>query len=669
MPDHSLSPAPAPAEPGFDATWYAETNPDVAAAVARGEIPSLLHHWQHHGRQEGRLPAPAPARSETGAEGEEPPLHVAAARHAGAGYLCPADLRRTEAVPRRILVVGSCLVSALGLDAAAAEAGCAADFVLTNNLGRLAPLPPADPASYDLQIVQIALRSVIPDATFWHAPFADANAYARLFTEAVERLRLQLDALLAWAKSFGIPTLVATFLVPQRNPLGRLMPRYDLRNPAYVIERLNAELERLALSHAGVHLLDLDAISASIGRRYVQDDAVAVLSHNALMELPPASDARMEPLAPMAAHYEVRWPALFAAHVWAEIVATHRTLRGADAVKLVVLDLDDTLWTGISGDLDAVGPEMVEGWPLGLAEALAYLRKRGVLIAILSRNDADRVRALWDAIFLGRLSLDDFATVRIGWEPKAETMRAMLAELNLLPRNAVFIDDNPAERAAMRAAFPDLRVLGRYPYYLRRILLWAPETQVPRISDEAARRTEMVRAQLARGVDEASMSREDFLHGLGLRVRLFAVAPDAPARARCLELLNRTNQFNTTGRRWRSEELDAAMRGGLRLLAFETEDRLTRYGLTGVVLVNGTRIEQFVMSCRVAGLGVEAAILAVLCPPLAAAGPVTAAFTETDANMPCRTLFPENGFTSDADGWRLDGPLPALPAHIAVEVA
>src|SRR5262249_15620249 len=149
---------------------------------------------------------------------------------------------------------------------------------------------------------------------------------------------------------------------------------------------------------------------------------------------------------------------------------------------------------------------MAEGWPIGLAEALVYLKNRGVLLAIASKNEESRIRTIWPMIFGERLKLEDFAAIRINWRPKPENMAEILEGMNLLPRNAVFIDDNPAEREAMLRAFPGIRVLGRHPYYIRRTLLWAPETQVVTVTDESRRRTEMIQAQFTRETQRAAMS-------------------------------------------------------------------------------------------------------------------------------------------------------------------
>jgi len=242
--------------------------------------------------------------------------------------------------------------------------------------------------------------------------------------------------------------------------------------------------------------------------------------------------------------------------------------------------------------------------------------------------------------------------------------------VNLLPRNVVYIDDNPAERAAIKGAFPDIRVLGGNPLLWRRILLWSAETQVPQVTAESAARTEMVRAQVVREQQRGRLSREQFLASLEVRMTPFVVGDlQHPRFARVLELINKTNQFNTTGRRWTREECAAALASGTVFHAFELADTYTDYGLVGVLVVEPGAIVQFVMSCRIMGLDAEIAGLAYVLGLLRAGGAETifAAMVATERNLPCRDLYERCGFVAAEGGWRrwLEPGLP-VPAHISL---
>lgn len=580
-------------------------------------------------------------------------------------YRTPDELSVTPLPVSRILVIGSCFSETLPVYLGFAFRGATCDHLLYNHAGSLPPRPPQPIDSYDLQIVALALRTVMPEQLYFRLAYDDVAGHEAAFAEARDRLIQMLHGALAFREERQIPTFVFNYLVPQQNAAGRLLPRYDLRNPAYFVEQLNRVIADEIASLPGVHLLDADGISANFGRKYIQDDLIWLTTHQSV-----ASDydlefdrARLEVPAPLSSLQEFRAGEFLiaAAH---EMHAMYRTIRQADQVKVVIVDLDDTLWRGVVAEEGLARPMLTEGWPVGVAEALAFLKKRGVLLAIVSKNDEARIRDLWRYIYGGRLELADFASVKINWEPKADNIERILAELNLLPRSAVFIDDNPVERANVKSAFPDLRVLDASPYKWRRILLWAAETQVPYITGESARRTEMIQAQVARETARTRMSRPEFLASLDIRVRLFPLRDAADERfARSFELINKSNQFNTTGRRWTQDECIAAFAAGTIFWAFEVEDRFTRYGVVGVAIATGGDIQQFVMSCRVVGLEVELAVVAAV--TRAAGGQAIGRLVETDANFLCRDLFARCGFVARDDGWVLPAGSPVgHPAHI-----
>ena len=578
--------------------------PDAFAALfgqvgtRAGEPPSAnadVHAPAAADRRDDAPPSPdVPVEERLGAPGHEAGLQSTPERerlfdaHNGAGYLAPGDLCVTRARPYRALAIGTCFLETLISPHKAAPANGTYDFVLVNNLARGVFAAPADIASYDFQIVQLPVRIPLGDVAAAQLPYTDAAAHERLFSEACERLRVQLDVRMKYSSEAGLPTLVMNFMVPQFNSMGRLLPRYDFRNLEYFVDRLNEELERLVRGYRGAYVLDVDRIAASLGRRHMQDDSVLFSGHGALLHPGMTERNRMEVTGSIAAHYDLAPGAVFAAAVIAEAEAMWRTISGVDAVKLVVIDLDDTLWRGVSGDTEAVDHHMFAGWPYGFAEALLYLKKRGVLLGIISKNDETRVREIWRKIVGRALRLEDFAAVRINWRGKAENMAEVLSAVNLLPRSVVFIDDNPVERAAMQAAFPDMRVLGGNPYYVRRTLLLAPQLQGLGVSEESARRTEMIQAQAVRETQREAMPREAFLAQQETVVTLGEVADtEAPRFARAFELINKTNQFNTTGQRWTRGECAAHFKAGGVFVVYDVADRFAEYGLVGVVILRG----------------------------------------------------------------------------------
>ncbi len=672
----------------FDEAWYLDSNKDVALAVAQGRGPSGLHHYLLYGKKEGRLPVPPPGWTDrkpaptilAGAQqsvednwdlgtDDDPSLPEIYGKHNGANFRNPTELLQTDIVPRRIVFVGSCLFKSYGFHVKN-PSDVPSDFVLVNNAASMpAEAAPGVPITdYDLCVIQLPLRSIYHDTLLTGLEYGSPEAHQRAFERVCQNLTFQLDCRMAWNKQYGLLTFVLNFLVPQKNPMGILFPKYDLRNPEYFVSKLNEHLEERVRSYRNAYVLDNDGISASVGKRYLQDDIFTQISHGAMMGTAGSLTNRMEPVAPVSAHFDTRPRRLFLAAVWAEIIAMLRVVRQVDSVKLVVVDLDDTLWHGVSGDISDVGPHMLEGWPRGMQEALSYLKKRGVLLAIISKNEEARIRDIWPKIFGRSLALSDFAAIFINWRPKVENMQELLQGVNLLPRNVAFVDDNPAERAAMAQAFPEMRIIGRHPYYLRSTLLWSTETQVPSLTEEAAKRTEMVHAQLQREAVRSQLTREDFLRAAAPRIRMIAIASaNHPRFARAFELINKTNQYNTTGERWTQAEMFAFLEGGGEIQAFEAQDAYTSYGLVGVVLVKQNAIQQWVMSCRVLGYRIEEAVMNHLVERMreGVAAPVYGRLVETDANFPCRTLFLDCGFTRDGETWTLSPEQrPEAPGHV-----
>jgi FkbH-like protein len=591
------------------------------------------------------------------------------ALHNGSRYRTPVDLQVTPTPPARFLVVGGCLAQAFPDVAALIEPRFKGDFLLLNNFDAFPGLPDAQASQYDFQIVHIPLRSILGNA-FFHLP-DDGSGHEEFLRQTQDFLARYLANALKLNVERKLLTFVPGFLLPQQNPLGRFQPRYDLRNIIHFIERLNMFVAAETAKYQNAYWVDIDQVSAGIGKKACQDDMVWSFTHGTTL-----SDGdhdhdlgRLQPPVPMQQHYHARWMEFFEA-VLHEIFAMYRTTLQLDPVKIVAVDLDDTLWRGIAAE-GTLGP--LEGWPMGFIETLLYLKKRGIILAIISKNDGQFIEANWERIVQGLIRLDDFAVRKINFQSKAQNLAEILREVNLRPQNAVFVDDNPAERAAVLEQLPGVRVLGSRLYYLKRVLLWSAETQQAVITSESAQKTEMVRAQLVRETARKAMSHEEFLRTLGLRVTLSRIPDTRDLQMnRALELFNKTNQFNTTGARYTIEQCHELLESGRELHVIHAEDRFTQYGLIGAAWVRENCIEHLVMSCRALGLGIEEAFLADLAGRLAGDGMTVmlGRLLPTAANLACRQVYCRNGFAlveRNPDLWSrtLTAPF-AIPAHITL---
>lgn len=315
--------------------------------------------------------------------------------------------------------------------------------------------------------------------------------------------------------------------------------------------------------------------------------------------------------------------------------------------KVLVLDCDNTLWRGVCGEDGPDGVEITDAHR-ALQRWAVERHDEGVLVCLASKNTADDV----DAVFRHHpgmpLRPEHIAARRVDWNPKGDNIGALAGELGVGTDSFVFLDDNPVEVAAVRAAQPDVLALtlpadaSEWPAFLAR--LWSFDRAG--ITDEDRRRTAMYRA--SRGRDEArstATSLADFIDGLGLEVDVHeATAEQLP---RVAQLTQRTNQFNLAPAPRTLAELRALLAGGARCRVAEVRDRFGDYGLVGVALTDesaaAVRLDTFLLSCRVLGRGVEHAFLAAVARALAegAGSPseLTAEHRPTGRNSPAAAFF------------------------------
>lgn len=597
--------------------------------------------------------------------------------HDGFKFRCPTDLACTPLQVRRALLVGVCTASHM-VGFLSEMYQIESDFVHIGAIAHPDAQLPRPVADYDFQILILPLDHLMPAHHYVHMRYSDPQAEAARFDCGVSELHRLLDHGMRWNREFGLLTFVGNLLVPQINPVGRFMPRYDLRNPQYFVEKLNETLTRSVEAGKNSFVLDIDGLVSTFGKKYVQDDYVWSDSHGAFItnidhaefeSKREGSSRRLEELGPLTSYYSVDTDKCYRA-LCEELIQMYRAVRQIDAVKLVVIDLDDTAWRGVAAEENQSREHLTTGWPLGFIEALMYLKRRGILLSIISKNDPDTAKKIWDFAYASFLSMSSFVSPQINWETKSLNMETILFETNLLPKNVLYIDDNPAERDAMTSSFPDIRVLGANPYYLRRILLWSAELQQIQISDESDRRTEMVRHQIERENTKRKMTHDEFLATLDLKVAVSAVSSVTDARfPRMFELLNKTNQFNTTGQRWTYSAFLEQFAAGTTGVVLDVVDRFTNYGVVCVVLLANNIMLQFVMSCRVIGMGIETAAISLVEDQIRSLGfdTIMASTIETPANVLSRDLFAKAGYHQVERGWsrRLEAAI-SIPTHIAL---
>ncbi|WP_431038422.1 HAD-IIIC family phosphatase [Streptomyces sp. P6-2-1] len=479
--------------------------------------------------------------------------------------------------------------------------------------------------------------------------------------EDVERVTTaklaQLDGLAASYARHGGGTLVLNTV-----PLWPVHARQliDLSSRArlgIVWREFNAGLLRLAERHARLAVIDMEPLAAAGG-----------------------------------AAYEPRMSAYAKAHLGPELLSRYareaahlaRALRGR-AKKVLVLDLDNTLWDGVLGDDGAEGiaaAATFRGEAFGrFQQVVRQLAAQGVVLAVSSKNDDAPVREVLRGHPDMVLREGDFAQINANWLPKDGNIRQIAERLNLATDSFVFADDSAFETGLVADSLPEVAVvrLDDEPALHPEKLLADGWFDVPRLTEEDRARGGRYRTESARqDLLDTSASYGDYLDRLGLTVTVRrAAGRDLP---RVSQLTLRTNQFNLTTVRMRQEDVERWAGDPDRLvLAVESADRFGDNGLVGAVFAHrtagGLHIDNMVLSCRVFARGIEQAVLGDVLAHAAAtgAGEVTAVFRPSRKNGKFRDFYPSVGFTPAQD----DGPesrfrhdlaeLPAVPGHLRLD--
>lgn len=328
-------------------------------------------------------------------------------------------------------------------------------------------------------------------------------------------------------------------------------------------------------------------------------------------------------------------------------------------VKVVVWDLDETLWCGT---LAESGPDGVEPRP----EAVALVRaldERGVLQSIASKNDPAEAQ-----VALQRFGLADyFLHPQVGWGLKSDSLRRLAAALDLGLDSFVFIDDQPFERGEVQAACPEVRAATHEDVGG---LIGHAWFDLPVTAESRGRRAMYQAEGLRRQTFESSGSDYlAFLRGCGITLDARPLA--AADVERVYELSQRTNQLNFNGTKFTRDQVEALLGGDRLALTIRVSDRFGDYGLVGFAVADPASglVEEFFMSCRVQRKRVEHAVFTRLADALRAAGrdALRVRFRRTERNKAGRDMLLDLGFTPEGeeDGlWARDLARPFADADV-----
>lgn len=505
----------------------------------------------------------------------------------------------------------------------------------------------------DVAFVALRLEELSPALTSEFAQLAPGAA-AQLAEGAIEHV---LSLARGVSDGHGCPVLVHNFVLPVA-PSAGIGDSQDPNGQLNTVRRMNTTLaERVAVLD-GIYVLDVDHLFAMLGLRQGADARGSRLSDA------PLTTAALRTLA----EAQIR-------HLLA--------LRGP-AAKCIIVDCDNTIWGGV------VGEDGISGLVLGevgegrrhrdLQRSLLDLRRRGVVLAICSRNEEADVLEVLRAHPDCLLSEADFAATRINWSNKAENVVSIAEELNLALEHLVFIDDDPFECDWIRSRLPQVRVLN-----------WPADIGEGRslddlglfdsllLTDEDLARTEMYRAEAGRRAARDEMATiEDYLRSLELVATLGRTEPQHLARVAQLTL--RTNQFNLTTRRYGPAELEELLRDpAAEVLWLDLQDRFGASGIVGCAILrvrgDSALIDTLLLSCRVIGRGAESALVHAVAKLARdrCASELVGEYIPSKRNRQVADLYARLGFDGprqQGEGtqwrWALSRGLPPVPEWLQV---
>lgn len=435
------------------------------------------------------------------------------------------------------------------------------------------------------------------------------------------------------AARFGCPVIQNNFDLPTCRVMGNL-DAVDCHGKVHFVREMNRMLVEYAASTPNFYINDLAYLQAMRGM-----------------------DAFSDPTAWYAYKYACAIDCIpDLCHSVASII---KSLLGRNK-KLVACDLDNTLWGGIIGDDGAEGIAIGSETPAGMAHAelqsyLKELGRMGILLSVCSKNEEANALGGFERAE-SVLKRDDFVSFKANWDPKHLNLAATAQELNILPDSFVFLDDNPAEREIVRRELPAVTVpeLGAPEQYLQ-VLDRGGYFEATSLSADDRKRAEMYRQNQQRAALEQSFGNyEDYLKSLAMECE---IGPFSPAHAeRITQLINKTNQFNLTTRRYTAAEVEAIMQDPSCITLYgKLADKFGDNGIVTAIIGHQTgdvlEIDLWIMSCRTFKRRLEHAMFDQLVADAAARGvkTIVGRYLPTAKNLLVSDFYATIGFEKTAE--------------------
>jgi FkbH-like protein len=506
----------------------------------------------------------------------------------------------------------------------------------------------------DAVILAVQTRDIVPE--LWR-DFSGLDA-----ADISSIIKRTISGFHNWAQAFRSRShahLIVHDLEQPVFPSQGIFDNQSSKGQCAAICEVNRGLSELTEEIRGTYILDYDALVARHGRISWHDEKKWLT-------------VRLPIAAGQLAHMAEEWLRFL------------QPLTGKIA-KVLVLDLDNTLWGGIIGEDGMDGIQIGVEYPgaafQGLQRVALDLYRRGILLAICSKNNPDDAMAVLEKHPGMLLRPQHFAAMRINWQDKPQNLREIAAELNVGIDSLALVDDNPVERRRVRLDIPEMTVidLPENPMEYAPTLQEWPAFERLTLSTEDRERPKYYVAERERiHLEQSSASREDFLRSLRQQAEVAYVSPATLARV--AQLTQKTNQFNLTTRRYSEQEIShMTSLPDCQVFSIRVKDRFADNGLVGVAITRDKEavceVDTFLLSCRVIGRSVETALLSYLATRALARGnrELKGWFLPTKKNAPAKEFYSSHGFVMVEQNdkgslWRLDLSNSSIPCPQWVEI-
>ena len=502
----------------------------------------------------------------------------------------------------------------------------------------------------DITFLLVDTRTILGDTYYF--PY-DISVLDR--KKIVEEKFLELKHLITSFKQTSKSKLIiANFSIPVYSSYGIYENKTEFNLKKMIME-LNAKLEDMVQKENSIFLYDFDGFMRKFGEAHVFNYRQYFFG-------------------------DVKVGIDYLPYLGYELMGYVKAVLGLSK-KCIVVDLDNTLWGGVIGEDGFNGIKLgpyTQGRPfLELQKILLALNKRGIILAINSKNNYD------DAIHVIRehpymlIKEDNFASIRINWEDKISNIQEIANELNIGLDSIVYLDDDPINREFMKTSLSQILTvdLPRDPSEYSLCVTNLNDFNLLQITEDDIKRSKMYNEEQQRKELQKNIPNlENFLQKMNIKVLI--KNGDDFAIPRISQLTLKTNQFNLTTKRYQEEEIKNMVNDKNFLVKYaQVSDKFGDNGITGICIVKKNDkewiIDSFLLSCRIMGRGVEEGILGHILEQAKKEGvsKVVGQYIPTNKNKPCEDFYQKCGFEKDGEYWsfNLKNTI-KIPNHLKVSI-